>query len=86
MFSFLIRKQLLFDFPIILASLWDPPAPGIVPIVISGWPNFALSPAIMISHIMANSHPPPKAQPLTEATIGFLLIFKSIKNGLNMNN
>ena len=33
--------------------------PGIVPIVISGWPNLAFSPAYIISHIMATSQPPP---------------------------
>ena len=68
-----MNVKLLLDFPMTLASLWDPPAPGIVPIVISGCPNFAFSPAIIISHIIANSQPPPKAHPFTEATIGFLI-------------
>jgi hypothetical protein len=35
--------------------------PGIVPIVISGWPNFAVSAATMRSHIIASSQPPPSA-------------------------
>ena len=35
--------------------------PGMTPSVISGWPNFALSPAMMKSHIMASSQPPPSA-------------------------
>jgi len=42
--------------------------------LISGYPNLALSPAKMISHIIANSHPPPKANPLTAAIIGFLIL------------
>ena len=41
------------DFPMALVSLWVPPAPGMVPMVISGWPNLALSPARMMSHIIA---------------------------------
>ena len=35
--------------------------PGMVPMVTSGWPNLAVSPATMMSHIMASSHPPPRA-------------------------
>jgi hypothetical protein len=38
-----------------------PPMPGIVPIVISGWPNFALSAAMIVSQDIASSHPPPSA-------------------------
>ena len=40
-----------------------PPAPGMTPSLISGWPNFALSAAMMKSHIMASSQPPPSAKP-----------------------
>ena len=47
-----------------------PPAPGITPILISGWPNFALSAAMMKSHIIASSQPPPSAKPLTAAITG----------------
>ena len=43
------------------------------PRVISGCPNFALSDAIIISHIMANSQPPPRAYPETAATWGWEL-------------
>ena len=38
-----------------------PPAPGMTPSLISGWPNFAVSAAMMMSHIMASSQPPPSA-------------------------
>ena len=47
-----------------------PPAPGMTPRVISGWPNFAVSAAMMVSHIIASSQPPPKAKPATAAMIG----------------
>ncbi|MNX99349.1 hypothetical protein D3C86_1317920 [compost metagenome] len=40
---------------------WVPPAPGMVPSLTSGWPNFALSAARMMSHIIASSQPPPSA-------------------------
>ena len=36
-----------------------PPAPGMVPILISGCPNLAFSLATMMSHIIAISQPPP---------------------------
>ena len=39
------------------------------PRLISGWPKTALSPARIMSHIIANSQPPPKAYPLTAAII-----------------
>ena len=35
--------------------------PGITPRLISGCPNFAVSAARMMSHIIASSHPPPSA-------------------------
>ena len=47
-----------------------PPAPGITPIRISGWPNWASSPATMRSHVMASSQPPPSAKPRTAAISG----------------
>ncbi len=51
-------------------SRWVPPAPGMTPSLISGWPNFAVCDAMMKSHIMASSQPPPSAKPETAATIG----------------
>ena len=39
--------------------------------------NLAVSPAYIISHIIANSQPPPKANPLTAAIIGFLVFATS---------
>src|SRR5215510_718168 len=47
-----------------------PPMPGITPSLISGWPNFALSAAMIRSHCIASSHPPPSAKPATAATTG----------------
>ena len=47
-----------------------PPMPGMMPSLISGWPNFALSAAMMKSHCMASSQPPPSAKPATAATTG----------------
>eukprot|EP00975_Prorocentrum_lima_P011561 2456508-Prorocentrum_lima.AAC.1 len=38
-----------------------PPPPGMTPRVISGCPNCADSPAMIMSHIMASSQPPPSA-------------------------
>src|SRR5690606_14517232 len=38
-----------------------PPAPGMTPSLISGWPKRAESAAMMMSHIMASSQPPPRA-------------------------
>jgi hypothetical protein len=42
------------------------------PSFISGYPNLAESAAIIISHIIASSSPPPKAIPFTAAIKGFL--------------
>ncbi|MCY1286914.1 hypothetical protein D9M70_358960 [compost metagenome] len=42
-------------------SRWVPPAPGMVPSFTSGWPNLAESAAMMMSHIIASSQPPPSA-------------------------
>ncbi|KAH9407922.1 hypothetical protein TYRP_011571 [Tyrophagus putrescentiae] len=47
------------DLPIALVRRCVPPAPGIRPILISGWPNFARSLAMMMSAYMASSQPPP---------------------------
>ena len=44
-----------------------PPIPGMMPSLISGWPNLALSAAMMKSHCMASSQPPPSAKPATAA-------------------
>ncbi len=60
-------------FPSKRARRCVPPAPGMMPMVISGCPNFALSEATIISHEMANSHPPPKAQPDTAAMTTFFM-------------
>ena len=49
-----------------------PPAPGMMPSLISGWPNFAVSAAMMKSHIIDSSQPPPSANPATAAITGFL--------------
>jgi hypothetical protein len=43
--------------------------PGITPRLISGWPNLAFSAAIIMSHNIANSHPPPRAYPDTAAIV-----------------
>ena len=43
----------------------------IVPRLISGWPNRAVSAAMMMSHIIATSQPPPSAKPATAAMTGF---------------
>ena len=50
-----------FDLPTTRVSRCEPPMPGMTPSVISGWPNLALSAAMMKSHIMASSQPPPSA-------------------------
>ena len=47
-----------------------PPIPGMTPSLISGWPNFALSAAMMKSHCIASSQPPPSAKPATAAITG----------------
>ena len=47
-----------------------PPAPGIVPRLISGWPKRAFSAAMTMSHIIAISQPPPSAKPATAAMTG----------------
>ena len=49
---------------------WVPPKPGISPRPVSGSPNLALSLAYRKVQAMANSHPPPRANPLTAAMTG----------------
>ena len=41
-----------------------------IPSLISGWPNLAVSAARMKSHIIASSQPPPSAKPATAAISG----------------
>ncbi len=47
-----------------------PPAPGMIPSRISGWPILALSAANRKSQAIASSHPPPSAYPVTAAMVG----------------
>ncbi len=51
-----------------------PPAPGMTPIVISGWPNLADSEATIMSQDRATSQPAPSAQPDTAAMTGFRIV------------
>ena len=44
--------------------------PGVTPSLISGWPNLAVSAAMMKSAIIATSQPPPSAKPATAAIHG----------------
>mmetsp|Transcript_18997 Transcript_18997/g.58481 ORF Transcript_18997/g.58481 Transcript_18997/m.58481 type:complete len:261 (-) Transcript_18997:124-906(-) len=64
------HMRMALDLPIARTSRCVPPAPGIVPSRISGWPNLAAAPQIMMSHIMASSQPPPSANPFTAAIVG----------------
>jgi len=41
-----------------------------MPSLISGWPNRAVSAAMMKSHIIASSQPPPSAKPATAPITG----------------
>ena len=59
-------------FPITRASRCVPPPPGMIPRVISGWPNSAVSEATIRSQTSASSQPPPSAKPETAATSGVL--------------
>ena len=47
-----------------------PPAPGMTPIRISGWPKVASSAATIMSQVIASSQPPPSANPRTAAISG----------------
>ena len=55
------HQSIAFDLPTARGSRCVPPKPGIVPIVISGWPKRAVSAAMMMSHAIASSQPPPSA-------------------------
>jgi hypothetical protein len=46
-----------------------PPKPGMIPRLISGWPNVADSAASLKSQAMDSSHPPPNAMLLTAAMV-----------------
>jgi hypothetical protein len=48
---------------------WLPPAPGMRPSRISGWPSLALSAMNRKSQASATSQPPPRAYPLTAAMV-----------------
>mmetsp|Transcript_104759 Transcript_104759/g.312958 ORF Transcript_104759/g.312958 Transcript_104759/m.312958 type:complete len:240 (-) Transcript_104759:16-735(-) len=63
-------SAMALDLPTARMSLCVPPAPGMMPSLISGWPKTAFSLAMMMSHIMATSQPPPKAKPFTAAMTG----------------
>ena len=56
--------------PITRASRCVPPPPGMIPSVISGWPNSAVSEATIRSQSSASSQPPPRAKPETAAISG----------------
>ena len=56
--------------PIARVSRCVPPAPGMTPSLISGWPNWASSPATIMSQTIASSQPPPSAKPRTAAMSG----------------
>lgn len=60
------------DLPTARSRRWVPPAPGMMPRLISGWPKRASTPATMMSACIASSQPPPRAKPLTAATRGLL--------------
>ena len=53
------------------ASRWVPPAAGQHRQVVSGRPKRAVSAAIRMSQAIASSQPPPRANPLTAAIVGF---------------
>mmetsp|Transcript_14833 Transcript_14833/g.42524 ORF Transcript_14833/g.42524 Transcript_14833/m.42524 type:complete len:226 (+) Transcript_14833:443-1120(+) len=63
-------SSMALDLPTARISLCVPPTPGMVPSLISGWPNFASSEAMMMSQDIASSQPPPRAKPLTAAMTG----------------
>ncbi len=62
--------SIAFALPMARGSRCVPPAPGMMPSLISGWPKRALSAAMMKSHIIASSQPPPSAKPATAAITG----------------
>src|SRR6266568_4615092 len=64
------QRSIALDLPIARVRRCEPPQAGMTPSVISGWPNFAVSAAMMKSHIIASSQPPPSAKPATAAITG----------------
>ena len=58
------------DGPISRGSRWVPPAPGMMPSRISGWPTLAFSPSTRKSAHRASSRPPPSAYPVIAAMTG----------------
>jgi hypothetical protein len=72
------HRSIAFALPTARVSRCDPPMPGMRPRRISGCPNCAVSEAMCTSHIMASSHPPPKAYPLTAATSGLRTRLRSL--------
>ena len=56
--------------PIARVSRCVPPAPGMTPSRISGWPKVASSAATIMSQVIASSQPPPRAKPRTAAISG----------------
>ena len=67
--------SIALDLPTARVSRCEPPMPGATPSLISGWPNLALSLAMMKSAIIASSQPPPSAKPLTAAIQGLRVFF-----------
>ena len=65
------HMSIALDLPTARVKRCVPPAPGITPRLISGWPNLAVSAHTIRSHIIAISHPPPSAKPATAAITGF---------------
>ena len=68
--------------PITRASRCVPPPPGMIPSVISGWPNSAVSEATIMSHSSASSQPPPSAKPDTAAISGVRQSATRCQNGI----
>ena len=67
-------RSIAFALPTARVSRCVPPMPGMMPSLISGWPNFALSAAMIRSHCMASSQPPPSAKPATAAITGLRIV------------
>ena len=67
------HRSIALDLPTMRVRRWLPPRPGMMPRVISGWPNLAVSAAMMKSQASASSQPPPRAWPATAAMMGFLM-------------
>src|SRR5262249_51081567 len=64
--------------PMSRGSRWVPPAPGMMPSRISGWPSWAPSPATRKSAHSASSRPPPSAYPVTAATTGLPILATAV--------